>query len=476
MSIQARIPINGNVNKEILEKARKKIALQTGLDFTRVKYEDLERELVRVGVLLNYKNTEELISDYLMERLSPEQVIQFIEAITIGETYFFRDDQIFEALEKIILPNLVEQKRSSNKPIRIWSSGCANGEEPYSIAILMDRLQYLLNGVEVFILATDLNMNALNRAENGVFTEWSFRNTAEWIQNRYFRTTSDNKFSLLPEIMEKVHFEYLNLAENYYPSLLNHTNDMDLIICKNVLMYLTEERVSSVLKQFSLCLQEGGLLIVSACEVSNRMLSEFSPINYPGCILYQKLNPHVKETPLHPINPEILSDLSALTEIIPTIDDKPLRDAQYVEVERKARECVRINPKDVEALENLCRLTANQGHLEEALEMSGEMLGINKLSPTYHYLRAMILFELEAFEEASISLRKSLFLDDQRAITYFMLGSISKRLGLPEEARDHFRNALDILNLHGPEMIVQDTEGLQVIQLTELIQEAIRSL
>lgn len=443
------------VNKPLLEQMRIQIANRIGLDFSRRKFEDLEREVIRVAGSLAYKHVDDFIVDYLGNCLSPLQIESFIEAITIGETYFFRDEKVFDVLEKVILPNLIHKKQQLDKRIRIWCSGCSNGEEAYSIAILMHKMRYKLNGIEVSILATDVNINALNKAMEGIFTEWSFRNTSEAFKKNYFLPVEDDKFMILPEIKQLVEFEYLNLAENRYPSPLNKTNDMDIIFCRNVLMYLTDACVSSILNQFSSCLLNEGYLIVSACEGSEKMTSKFKLLNYPDCVLYQKSN-----------------HIVALDSMKSSQNEKVNATVRPQNILLEADHGLK---SDI-AMALLCRTVANQGKLSEALAMCESTLALDKLNPSYHYLHAMILVELERFEEAIDSLRRTLFLDGNRASAYFMLGSIARQLGSTKEAKINFENALEILRSYSPEMILPDSDGLPVNQLTELIQEAINCL
>src|SRR5205085_1716639 len=123
--------------------------------------------------------------------------------------------------------------------LRVWSAGCATGEEAYSLAILLEELLPDLAFWDVQILATDINRRSLARAQVGVYSPWSFREVPEGIQARYF-TVQGRNFEVLPRIRERVSFAYLNLVEDNYPSLLNHTHDLDLILFRNVLIYFGE--------------------------------------------------------------------------------------------------------------------------------------------------------------------------------------------------------------------------------------------
>jgi len=161
-----------------------------------------------------------------------------IGAITVGETYFFRNPAHFDALRQHILPNLIARRRHDHR-LRIWSAGCSTGEEPYSIAILLRQLLPDLDDWKILILATDINKESLRQAREGRYREWSFRQTGPAVRELYF-TPQDNLFELIPQVREMVAFAYLNLAEDAYPSLATNTNAMHLILCRNVAIYLPE--------------------------------------------------------------------------------------------------------------------------------------------------------------------------------------------------------------------------------------------
>src|SRR5258708_136443 len=129
----------------------------------------------------------------------------------------------------------------------------------------------------VSILATDINPLFLRKAREGVYREWSFRDTDPSIRSRYFTRPSEGCFEVLPEIKAMVTFAYLNLARDHYPSLLNGTNAFDFILCRNVLMYFTPERAREVAGGLHRSLLDGGWLIVSPSETSHILFADFTP-------------------------------------------------------------------------------------------------------------------------------------------------------------------------------------------------------
>ncbi|MBI2876233.1 MAG: tetratricopeptide repeat protein [Candidatus Tectomicrobia bacterium] len=264
------------------------IAARMGLHFPRERWHDLERGMGAVARELGFKEIEPCIQGLLSSPLTRSQIELLAHHLTVGETYFFREKRSFAALEESILPELIRSRRGTGRHLRIWSAGCATGEEPYSIAILLHRMIPDLQEWKLAILATDINLASLRKAAEGVYSNWSFRDTPPWIKERYFRRKKEGRFEIFPQIQPMVTFAYLNLAENLYPSPFNQTQAMDLIFCRNVLMYFAPERARRAIQNLYLSLVEGGWLIVSPSEVSLGQEAQFTPVHFPEAILYRK--------------------------------------------------------------------------------------------------------------------------------------------------------------------------------------------
>ncbi|MBI4560528.1 MAG: hypothetical protein HY724_00680 [Candidatus Rokubacteria bacterium] len=137
---------------------------------------------------------------------------------------FLQGRPTFEALEQRVLPDLIAARRSAGiLRFRFWSAGCATGEEPYSLAILLDRLLPDSSDWALTILATDINPEALEAAQRGRYRQWSLRDTPPWIPDRYFRSRDAGTFELDPRIRHMVTFALLNLAEDVYPDVVTNT-------------------------------------------------------------------------------------------------------------------------------------------------------------------------------------------------------------------------------------------------------------
>lgn len=282
-----------------MEQLSALIAAQLGLHYPRERWNDLEEALRSAAPELGLSDEMKLVERLLGQRLTQSQTEILPKHLTVGETYFFREKPSLDVLEEQILPQLVRSRMEGDRRLRIWSAGCCTGEEPYSIAILLSRLIPGLASWNITMLGTDINPRFLRKASEGLYNKWSFRETPTWITERYFKSTRDGCFELLPPQRKMVTFSYLNLVDDTYPALVTNTNAMDLILCRNVLMYFTRPQAQKVIQKMHHCLIDGGWLLVGASETSQSFSPHFTTVNFPGATLYKKeLNkPLVERTP-----------------------------------------------------------------------------------------------------------------------------------------------------------------------------------
>jgi chemotaxis protein methyltransferase CheR len=223
------------------------IAEAMGLHFPRERWPDLQRGLAGAAVDFGFDDLTACADWLLSAPLSKEQLQVLASHLTIGETYFFRDKQTLAALTENILPGLIRTRRGSEQRLRLWSAACCSGEEPYTLAILLHQLLPDIADWHVTIRATDINPGFLRKAQTGVYGEWSFRNAPAALKARYFTRAADGRYAVNSEIRDLVSFAHLNLVDDVYPSPVTDTNAMDLICCRNVLMYFTAAQIERVI-------------------------------------------------------------------------------------------------------------------------------------------------------------------------------------------------------------------------------------
>ena len=179
---------------------------QIGLHFPRERWRDLERGIAAASRESGYAEAEAFVRWLLSAPLTRTQIEGLASHLTVGETYFFREKRSFDILEQHILPELLRTRAQTDKRLRIWSAGCCSGEEPYSIAMLLDRLIPDLEKWNLTILATDINPGFLRKAARGVYGAWSFRDTPAWIRERFFISRQDGRFEIQPRMRRMVSF------------------------------------------------------------------------------------------------------------------------------------------------------------------------------------------------------------------------------------------------------------------------------
>jgi chemotaxis protein methyltransferase CheR len=205
-----------------------------------------------------------------------------VERLLTQETSFFRYPEVFEALEKRILPNIQERKFWDNpRTLRIWSAGCSTGEEPYSIAITVCEALKFAEAWEVEILATDISRRALHHAERGAYAKRSLENMPPARLESYF-TPAKHGFQVKPRIRRMISFVQMNLVESVY------VGKIDCIFCMNVLMYFSEQRRLAILRHFYDALEPGGYFLLGHSETLSHSPVQFEPVAIGGYRLYRK--------------------------------------------------------------------------------------------------------------------------------------------------------------------------------------------
>ncbi len=206
--------------------------------------------------------------------------------LTNTDSYFFRDRGQLNVLRHQIFPEII-QRQQNNKTIRICSAGCSTGEEPYSLAIILKEIIPALEQWDLMILAVDINQAALHKAEIGLYTPWSFRNIDPKIKQQYFRLI-DSQYQIDQEISKMVKFEYLNLVKDSFPQVCSDFKELDLIICRNVFIYLNKLAITEVLNKFYQALHPLGYLLTGHAELFSQNLAMFHPKVFPETLVYQR--------------------------------------------------------------------------------------------------------------------------------------------------------------------------------------------
>ena len=263
------------------------IARAMGLHFTRERLFELDQKMVAVAKDAGYADAEQYQIWLMSAPLSREQLETLARALTIGETYFLRDPRSYQVLEQELIPGLLARRRGKDLSLRIWSAGCSSGEEPYTLAILLSRAIPDLANWNISLVATDINPQALERGRQGIYSQWSFRNSPSWLMD-YFQKTAEGRFEIAPRIRTMVHFDYMNLADNAAVAQCAGTDFLDIIFCRNVMLYFDPVQIERTIARFHAALRDGGWLFVGPTEVDPRFTKGFTCLRFPGAFVLRK--------------------------------------------------------------------------------------------------------------------------------------------------------------------------------------------
>lgn len=453
----------------LAEQLRDYISSRFGIHYPPSRLGELWRKLESLSARRGYATTDDCVDALLTNRLDESGLNQLIESITVGETYFFREPEAIEAIATTVIPAI---ERSGRRSLRIWVAGCASGEEPYTIAMFLHSRLPELAGWNVSLLASDLNRAFLARAEKGIYGAWSFRALPSHYLTRYFHRLSDGRFELDECIRRMVRFEKINLVSGHFPSPLNGTQDCDLILCRNVLMYFAPDTISAITARLARSLVDDGWLIVSQTECGEYFTTCFDTVQAGAIFLYRKRAAGESATlrDVERLEGKVQAGLR-LPVSRPAPFPPAIIEALHSPVTKQEQRAapLKAEPPDHEALFSQARSLADAGNLEEARLRCEEGLGVGPLSLHGQYLHAVILLEMGLFDEARAALRKVLYLDPNFVMASYMLGVVEEKQGNRRAALGHFDRTARMLNGYSDEQQLPEAEGLTVAHLREYI-------
>jgi chemotaxis protein methyltransferase CheR len=260
---------------------KRRIFLDRGLDCEQYKENYLKR---RIAVRLRATEARDYLDYLRMLRNDPEEYTRLMNELTINVTQFFRDGDMYQRLHEDVLPTLVETKKSmGSRTLRIWSAGCASGEEPYSMAILLeDVLGKEAKSWNVRILGSDFDEKSLAAARAGVYLDLEMMKGLE--PGAYFdisETPDGVQWKVKDEIKRKLKFEKVNLLAESEP------RHFDMVLCRNVLIYFGRKVQTSIIETLSRSILREGYLILGKSETLGSEASQmFRPV-FPRERIYQ---------------------------------------------------------------------------------------------------------------------------------------------------------------------------------------------
>lgn len=488
------------------------ITRHTGLALPPQKWNRLIKGLAAAAPEAGFADPQSYANELLTSPAPARLLEPLVGRLTIGETYFLRNKEIFQALMHHVVRGLIEHPRRPDRSLRFWSAGCATGEEPYSIAMLLDHHYNRLAHRNVFILGTDVNQRFLNTAEKGIYTQWSLRATPDALIRKYFIAHPEKRFELIPRIRQQVVFYRLNFTEPEYRRLLRFPEPMDVIFCRNVLMYHDANSRRHVVARLIEMLEKNGWLITNPAEAGFFESKQLTPVRFSNVTFFRKgpprktaahagapgqamqspaaarptENPPVStasKPPLEAPNRRLSDRQPGLTNRLQESYDAAARDylqGAYRQAVQKLKPLATADASRDEALllhtQSLTLLTrcyANLGELENAETACSEAIEREKLNPELYYLLATIYQAANQTDAAIRALKQTLYLDPEFIMAIFQLACLMKQKGRAEESRKGFSNAAALLQSKTPDDILPHSDGLTAGRMLEMIRSMI---
>ena len=418
-----------NINQGELNRVREFIRKSTGISISPEKIGALQQSLqIRFHALESIESIDEYLKFIKYHPGGGNELKEIIKLITITKTDFFRYPPQFEALENWVLPEYLHNPKV--KQLAIWSAGCSTGEEPYSIALSLIRRNEYPQKISYTILATDINVEALELARSGIYHMKKTRNIPQSLFTKYFHKIDQDKFEIIKSIKEMIEFEYHNLVDPEYPVPPN--GKWDIIFCRNVSIYFDTETTQTILNRFYESISEGGYLFIGHSESLFNIFDKFNLVEKGNILIYRKekkakrkfLKPdHDRFIPApsnispHPSFEKL--DISPRPLTQPSISE-PLLENDYQHALKEYEE------------KNFTR----------ALELLDNFIQENPQDPVPHLTRGNILSDMYQYEESIISYQTAIEIDPLSSEAYLLLGIALRKKGDYDNAVSFLKRAL----------------------------------
>jgi chemotaxis protein methyltransferase CheR len=383
-----------------------------------------------------------------------EEWAALLNLVTIKESFFFRGPQQFEGLRTTIIPSLIDHRRDTRR-LRVWSAGCAHGEEPGTIAIALAEHPLLVTW-EWSIDATDVDVEALELARIGVYDERAVAGVPTELRKRYF-TPRVGGSQLSPLLRQRIHYQQVNLVHEPFPV---PKQPYDLIFLRNVLIYFRESSQRRVLAGLASSLAEDGYFFLGPAETLWRLTDAFDPVDLGTCFCYRRrqVSDTADELNQRANRQAILQKARASPRrIAPPSSPMPATAARPnapKPTPPRPKPVAVPNPPPAAApldthqrLAHAARLLA-ESRVGEAAEAIGEAVRVDPSDPAGRALEGFLHDLAGRAEEAIVSYRACLFLDQGLYQVRLLLADALRRLGWQARADHEYRQVLTDLDRH----------------------------
>lgn len=476
-----------DIDRSALEQLAMLLLERAGLKITPDGYYGLRLALLARMPALGLADASEYVRR-LRQRAGEHELRSLLPLVTVGKTEFFRDTRQFAALEKEIFPQVIKSGRHESRQIKMWSAGCATGEEPFSLGMVA-----LERGVlpgEVDIWATDLNPVAVETAARGFFPVRRALGISEERLERFFSSV-DGGYEVVPALRSMIRFDGLNLAAPVWPAV--PPGSLDVIFCRNVIIYFDQPTIVGVMERFYDALRPGGWLFLGYSESLFKITNQFEMHEVGGTFNYQRPHPgrakpksQMFSTPKPkpappPYQPRPSIPFSRPPALAPMAPPPPVRApppvtspaaiapisqtsfeatepklppqrlddvvevielGDFPRALRMAKRLADDVPDDLAARLTLGNVYALMGNLDEAREAYQTALSREPLCVEARVYMSLAAMQVGQLQEARLELTRALFLEPTLVVGHYLLGLVHERNSDNEHARRCYRNAM----------------------------------
>lgn len=480
------------LNNKLLEDLRTLILNRTGL------FEVLKNEQKLHDIILSCFMSSGLrdINDFYWELEKDENLTgphwaTLLTHITVPESFFFRDEGQLNLLRSIILPKIFENAKTA-RSIKIWSAGCSGGEEVYTISIILKELLGKENNWSIRIMGTDINSRYIEKAKEGIYTQWSLRTLGSMKTDAWF-TRLKSGFRIKDEFRENVEFSTLNLSgvKGKYPAPFE---DLDLIICRNVFIYFRHSTIQDIVSKFSLALNPEGYAMFGHAEYVHESNKNLTAHYFPQSVVYQKtgsvralpglnntINIKIKEfvnkagTEIGKTDAQVEIELNKKTQFpgdqnIHLLKKRNLTETGEFKIKQPS------DPEPDSGLKKLideARLLADNGSYSEAEKICSQLITQNIFEPYPYFLLGQIAHEKNEIQKAHTYLKKVLYLKSDHIGAMVELASVYQALQDDDKALRLRKKVALLLEKMNPETKIADYDDISASELLTLIKNYI---
>ena len=461
---------------------------RTGIVLQSYQKEGLGQVLTSAREHFGYETIPAYL-DALARATSTAQEMEYLIArVTVGESYFFRDDEQLRFLREAWLPQVVKAKEArGERSLRVWSAGCAAGQEIYTLAMLFEELVPNPQQWSFHLLGTDINTDSLSQAIRGQYSAWSLRSTSAEVQERYFDRTGE-QYIISPQLRGLVKFFYLNLLEDKFPTMLTGTNAMDLILCRNVFIYLDPTLLPGVMEKFHASLAPGGHLLLGASDLAAEPVEGLALQQWGNTFCFRRDDgaaapmpqPPRAPSPATPPEPQIQHPEPAPEPAANAGTASPakyedviqlLREERWDEVVRKVDEHLSRDGASAELAQHKAKALANLGALDEAAKSTQQSIDLAPLDKHTYLIKALVMLELNDLGRTEEALKGALFLDPNFVEAHFQLGLLQLRQGDRQAGMRSLSNALELAEAIEPDRKVHNAPGMEFGRLADILRK-----